>query len=123
MAKRALTLLNESGDRTLLWGEEDDEEMERIIQKKMDEGMAFYIIEPRAWGFLPPKKTPLENFGDALKHRALSIKDADFAAFCGEGKGEVVATPAAPVKTVRRGKTAKEVAKSESVGVQQKRGG
>ena len=123
MAKRALTLLNESGDRTLLWCEEDDEEMEHIIQKKMDEGMAFYIIEPRAWGLLPPKKTLLENFDDALKHRALSIKDADFAAFCGEGKGEVVATPAAPVKTVRRGRSAKEVAKSESVGVQPRRGG
>ena len=123
MAKRSLTLLNEYGDQVITWSEDRDEEIEAIIQKKMDEGMTFYIIEPRAWGLLPPKRTPLENFGDALKHRALSIKDADFAAFCGEGKGEVVATPAAPVKTVRRGKTAKEVAKSESVGVQPRRGG
>ncbi len=123
MAKRALTLLNSSGDQTIVWDERSDDEMERIIQKKMDEGVTFYIIEPRAWGLLPPKKTPLESFDDALKHRALSIKDTDFAAFCGEGKAEVVPTPAAPVKTVKRGRNAKEVAKSESVGVQPRKGG
>lgn len=123
MSKRSLTLLNESGDQTLIWGEEYDDEMERIIKKKMAEGIAFYIIEPRAWGFLPPKKAELVNFDDALKHRALSIKDADFSAFVGEGKGALVSTPAEPAKTVRRGKAAKEIAAAESVGVKQRRGG
>ena len=123
MAIRSVTLLNESGDQTILWQEEQDDEMERIIQKKMDQGVTFYIVEPRAWGFLPPKKTTLKNVADALKHRALAIKDSDFAAFVGEGKGDAVPTPAAPVKTVRRGKTAKEVAQSESVGVKPRRGG
>jgi hypothetical protein len=123
MSKRSLTLLNDAGDQVITWEESSDAEMERIIEKKMAQGFTFYIIEPRAWGLFPPKRTELKNFGDALKHRALSIKDADFAAFVGEDKGKVVTAPTAPVKTVRRGKSAKEVAQSESVGVQPRRGG
>ena len=122
-AKRSLTLLNESGDQTIVWPEENDAEMERIIKKKMEQGIVFYIIEPRAWGLLPPKKTELKNFDDALKHRALSIRDADFAAFVGEGKAEAIPTPVAPVKGARRSKSAKEIAASESVGIKPRRGG
>ena len=116
-------MLNETGDKTLIWGEEDDGEMEEIIQRKMDAGITFYIIEPRAWGLLPPKKTELKDFDEARKHRALSIRDADFAKFISDGRGDVVPTPATEAKTVKRGKTAKEVASSESVGVKQRRGG
>ena len=57
------------------------------------------------------------DFDEARKHRALSIKDADFARFIDSGHGDVVPTPSTEAKTVRRGKAAKEVAKSESVGV------
>ena len=123
MARRSLTLLNESGDQVITWSEDRDAEIEAIIERKMAAGMVFYIVEPRAWGLFPPKKTELQKFGDALKHRALSIRDADFAAFVGEGKADVVSAPASPIKTVRRGKTAKEVASSDSVGVNQRRGG
>jgi len=120
---RSVTILNSTGDKTLVWGEEDDAEMEVIIQRKMDAGITFYIIEPRAWGLLPPKKTELSEVSEARKHRALAIKDSDFAKFVSDGRGDVVPTPVTEAKTVRRGKTAKEVASSESVGVQQKRGG
>lgn len=122
-AIRSLTMLNESGDTSIVWDEDQDDEMERIIQRKMDAGVTFYIIEPRAWGLLPPKKTPLIDVKDAFEKRALSIKDADLAAFVGEGKGDVVSAPNAPIKTVRRGKTAKEVAGAESVGIKQRKGG
>lgn len=120
---RSLTILNETGDKTIVWSDEDDDEMEAIIEKKMVAGITFYIIEPRAWGLLPPKKTELKEFDEVRKHRALAIKDADFARFVSDGHGDVVPTPATPANTVRRGKNAKEVAQAESVGVKQKRGG
>jgi hypothetical protein len=116
-------MLNESGDITLVWEEGQDDAMAAIIQKKMDEGCAFYIIEPRLGGLAAPARTRLKDFDDALRHRALSIPDEDFAQFAGMGNGMVVKTPSAPVKKTRRSKDSKEIAKSESVGVKARKGG
>lgn len=38
-ALRAVTLLNEMGDTTIVWTQDRDDEMERIIEKKMAEGV------------------------------------------------------------------------------------
>ena len=123
MSVRATTILNQEGDQTIVWTEDRDDEMEAIIQKKMDAGMTFFVIEPRFFGLLPSKKTELKDAAEAKKHRALSIRDEDFAAFCGLDGADVVKTPDAKVKSVRKAKTAKEVASNQSVGVQPRQGG
>lgn len=120
---RAITFLDQSGDTTIAWTEDRDEEMLPIIQKKMDEGIVFFIIEPRLGGWLPPKKTELKNAQDAAQHRALSIRDEDFAKFVGSGAGEVIPTPSASATKSRKAKDAKEVASSESVAVKPLKGG
>lgn len=120
---RALTMLNQAGDTTIIWDEEQDEAMAKIVVKKMEEGCAFYIIEPRMGGLAAPKRTRLANFDDALAHRALSIPDADLRAFVGMGAGEVVKTPSSAAKKGRRSKVAAEIAASESIGVAPRRGG
>jgi hypothetical protein len=98
--------------------------MEAIIAKKMAEGITFFIIEPRFGGLAAPRRTKLENVADARDHRALAIKDEDFARFVGEAEtATVTKTPPASVKTVRRARTAKEAASTETVGVRQMRGG
>lgn len=114
----ALTMLNEAGDTTLVWTEDRDDEMEALIQKKMDQGCSFFLIEPR-FG----TRAPLKYASDANKHRMLAIPDSDFATFVGEGKIEAVSTPAAPIKTKGRAKSAKEAAKGETVGVKPRKGG
>lgn len=119
----ALTMLNESGDTTIVWDEDQDAQMEEIIAKKMAAGVTFFIVEPRFFGLLPPKKTPLKDAANAVKHRALSIPDSDLAKFVESGAGEAVKTPDAPVKTVRKAKNAEEVAASQSVGVKPMKGG
>ncbi len=121
--KRATTILNESGDVTIVWDEGQDDMMEAIIQKKMDQGITFFLIEPRLGGLAAPKHTELRAAAEARKHRALSIRDADFAAFVDSGAGTTIATPPAKAKTTRVSRVAKEVAKAESVGVQQRKGG
>lgn len=120
---RATTILNEAGDQTIVWDEASDDAMTEIIRKKMAQGVVFFVIEPRFFGLLPSKKTPLTDADEARKHRALAIKDEDFAKFVGEGSGDVVKTPDKPVSTVRKAKNAEEVAKNESVGVRPMRGG
>lgn len=127
-ALRALTMLNERGDTTLVWTSDRDEEMERVIQKKMDEGCIFYLIDSR-FG----TREKLRDPGDANRHRMLAIPDEDFAKFVGgpvdpaagaeHHTAAVVPTPDAPIKGARRAKTAKEVASGESVGTRPRRGG
>ena len=122
--KRALTILNETGDVTITWDETADERMLEIIEKKMKAGITFFLIEPRMGGLVAPDTSkPLKKTKDALKHRALSVKDEDFEAMVAAGAAELVKTPAAPARTVRRASTAREVATGESVGVRQMRGG
>lgn len=120
---RAVTILNESGDQTIVWTEDRDTEMVEIIRKKMEQGISFFIIEPRFFGLLPSKKTPLAKADDARAHRALAIKDEDFARFVGEGSGDVVKTPDQSISTIRRAEKPEEVAKSQSVGVKPMKGG
>lgn len=122
---RSLTMLNESGDTTITWEEENDAAMIEIIQRKMDAGVTFYMITPRkpgARGRAPIPK-PLKNPVDAITHRSLSIKDADLSKFVLEGRGTVSPSPSEPLQTVKRAKTAREVATGSSVGVQPRRGG
>lgn len=120
---RAVTILNDAGDQTIVWTEDRDDAMVEIIRKKMEEGIAFFIVEPRFFGLLPARKTPLTDADEARKHRALAIRDEDFARFVGDGNGEVVKTPDKPVTTVRRARRAEEVAGSQSVGVKPMKGG
>jgi hypothetical protein len=121
---RGLTMLNEQGDVTIVWDEADDDRMEAIIAKKMEQGIQFFVIEPRLGGLAQPAKRPLRSADSARDHRALSIRDEDLAAFVGESDtAAVVKTPPKPVRSVRKAKTAKEVAKGESVGVRPMRGG
>jgi tRNA A37 threonylcarbamoyladenosine synthetase subunit TsaC/SUA5/YrdC len=123
MSDRMLTMLNECGDTTLSWTEDRDDEMQAIIEKKMAEGVTFFIVT-RGRGQTLTKRGPrLEDAADARKQRALVIPDEDLAKFVGSGAGEAVASPSAPIKKSRVSRDAKEVAKSESVGVKQRRGG
>lgn len=120
---RALTMLNQSGDTTIVWTDDRDDEMEAIIAKKMAEGVTFFTIEPRFFGLLPSKKTRLTDAAEARKHRALSIPDEDFAQFVQSSGADAVKTPAAPVAGAMIERDPKKVAKSQSVGVKPMKGG
>ncbi len=123
----ALTFLNRAGDTTITWSSDLDDFWEAIIKKKMDEGFVFWIIEPRG------ARRPLTEFAEAKKYRRVAMGDAEVKrAFIPDedvlnaveaGKGDLVKTPAAPVRGSRISKDAKEIAKSESVAVRSPRGG
>lgn len=118
---RSLTMLNEMGDTTITWEEENDAEMEALIAAKMAAGVTFYLI-PKRKGATPKKK--LADSTKAREHRALSIPDKDFSKFVLEGKGDAVIVPAPHViDKAARAQSAREVARGHSVGVQPRRGG
>ena len=123
MTTRALTLLNETGDTTLVWTEDQDETMVEIIRKKMAEGISFFVIEPRFFGLLPAKKTPITEPSQALEKRAIAIRDEDLMAFVSSGGGEFVKTPAAKVTGSKREKDPVKVASSQSIGIKPMQGG
>jgi len=120
--ERSLTLLNRSGDVTIIWTEESDAVIEAIIAKKMAEGITFFIVEPVAGGLAPPRKTKLNDPEQARNNRAVVIDDADLAAFIDTGAAAIVKSPKRG-RTVKRATDPKEVAKSSSVAVKQRRGG
>lgn len=121
MEMGALTMLNECGDTTIAWTPDRDHEMEQIIQKKMDEGVMFYVIDPRMG-----TRARLTEAGEANRHRLLAIPDEDMIKFVSSGTpgtAAAVATPEKPARNPRRTKNAKEAAKSETVAVRPRAGG
>lgn len=116
-------MLNETGDTTITWTEESDDQMRAIIEKKMAAGVTFFIIEPRFFGTLPPKKTRVASADGAFRHRALSIPDEELSRFVESGAGALVKTPDSPVQSIRKAKSATDVASGHSVGVRQMVGG
>lgn len=120
---RSVTFLNEAGDTTISWTEDRDDEMQTIIEKKMAEGVTFFVVERGRGQVLTKRGAKLDDASEARKHRALAIPDEDLRKFVESGAGEAVPAASAPVTKSRVSRDAKEVAKSESVAVKQRRGG
>lgn len=121
---RSLTMLNESGDTTISWTPDRDAEMEEIIKKKMAEGVTFFVVQRKGRPAAMPKRgAKLEDAAAANQQRTLFIPDEDLEKFVSAGSGTVERTPDAKIESSRVSRDPKEVAKSETVGVKQRRGG
>ena len=122
---RATTLMGRNGDTTIVWTEEADDQYRDFIEKKMKEGFVFFIIEPRFFGMLPPKRIQVTagNLEAVMKQRALTFDDTEVFKLLDAGVGQTVPTPSTPVTTVRKTKDAAEAAKHETVGVRPLKGG
>ena len=118
MNTRTLTLLDATGDTTVSWTSDRDDEMELIIKKKMEEGVTFFIVERSG------ARAKLSDASEARRHRVVAIPDEDLRRFVEAGGGEVTSADKAPVKKSRVGRKASEVVKAPvSIGVRQMRGG
>lgn len=90
---RSTTLLNGSGDSSIAWTKTSDAEVEAMITKKMAEGITFFIVKPRIFGIFPAGKTKAKSVAEAMKGRALSVRDEDFAKLIADGVVELVKRP------------------------------
>lgn len=115
---RSMTLLNEMGDLSITWDEDKDDEMAVIIQKKLDQGIRFFIIEP-----FTKKQVEVKKLED-IKGRQISVPDEDIEKLFTEGKVGIIKRIAGSVINTICGSTdPKEIAKNHTVAVKQFRGG
>jgi hypothetical protein len=122
---RSTSILLESGDTTLTWTEEMDDQWVAFFEKKMAEGYIFFVVEQRDWirnALFGPKRTPMDDAEDALKTRIVSISDPDMARMLESGAG-IPAKAAGETRTRRRTRDPKEAAASQTVGHRARSGG
>ncbi len=122
-ATRSLTFLDETGDITIVWDEESEDQMIPLIQKRLDEGYQFFILQPRAIPILPPKKVRAKNVEEIKKAGCAILKDADMDQLFKEGTISTSTASTGSLDVVRKGKTAKEIKSSQAVAVKPARGG
>ena len=119
---RSMTLLNEMGDIEVTWDSQNDDAMREVIEKKMKEGVRFFILKPFPGGFLF-RKTALKTIAD-LKENRVKIGDGDVEKLFEAGKVQVIRTDSgATLETVAIAKTADEASKKRTVGVKPLQGG
>jgi hypothetical protein len=73
--ERGLTLLDGMGDVELTWDSKDDERVRALIEKKMREGVTFFVIKPLIGDAIHTKRR-LKDVRD-LKSNSVKIKDKD----------------------------------------------
>jgi hypothetical protein len=120
---RAFTLLNNSGDSTITWEKQNDDVMRTLIEKKMGEGMAFFVIHPKALGFIPRPKSRISDVDDIMKRRSISVKDDDFAEIIASGLAGIAKRPEIDTERAQQCYDAATIARSQSIGVMPMRGG
>jgi hypothetical protein len=115
---RSMTLLNEMGDLSITWEEDKDEKMAEIIQKKMDMGVRFFIIQP-----FTKQQIRVQKLSDVVG-RTVSIPDEDVEKLFTNGEvGIVKRLVSTVIDTIRPATNAIEVVKNHTIGVKQMSGG
>ena len=77
----SLTLLNEMGDLTLAWDAKHDADVKKIIEKKMKEGIRFFIVKP----FDEKNLSQIKSLKD-VAGREVIVKDEDIELLFTNGK-------------------------------------
>ncbi len=87
MNENLCTFLNSHGDITISWTDDDHEEMLKVIEKKMNEGYVFFIIEPKFFGLSKKQVSLNKNNIDKLnKNKNILIRDKDLDIFIKQSK-------------------------------------
>lgn len=113
-----IILLNRTGDVSVSWDSPDDVEVLTFIQKKIDAGYVFFIIEDRFFKLMKRKKR-ITDVNEIGKDRTVFLDDDDAEALTKNGKFRVTKSTqkaSADIKT-RKAKDAKDVASHTSFGV------
>lgn len=102
---RSLHLPSEIGNLAIVWKSDADDEMALLIQKKMDKGIRFFVIQPVTTLGVP--KGPI------------SVSDEDIERLCSDGKINILERLVGyTIYTVASAFDAKQLAQTNGVGVQ-----
>lgn len=122
--ERFLVLLNNIGDVCISWEPDQDVELLTYIQKKIDAGYIFFVLD-RSFFNLVKRKKAIKNVNEIGTDRKVYLDDADAEELAKNSKIKInglVSTQ--QVNTVRKATTAQEVVNSRSaIAVRPARGG
>lgn len=118
-----MTLLDESGDTTIVWDEDTETRMLEIIQHKMDEGFVFYITKPSRIPLMPSRQVRAKKLAEIKSAGAVVIRDEALEALFRNGDIATTEAHNDPLGPVSRAKTATQVSKNHTIGVRPQRGG
>jgi hypothetical protein len=74
--KPSITFMNSTGDITISWEKDKEEEMLALVQAKLDQGYTFFLLKPRAGGLLGTKKVPVESIEEIRAAGSFVAPDA-----------------------------------------------
>lgn len=112
-----MVLLNRTGDVAISWEDPQDVEVLTFIQRKIDEGYVFFIVESSFFSLMKRKKR-LTDVNDVPRARTVYLDDAEAERLEGLNKLTVTRTKVAKgAKSTRKATSAREVAENRSYGV------
>jgi hypothetical protein len=127
---RAISVWNTSGDSTITWEADNDHLMRRIIERKLKEGCAFFIVNPKMLGFIPKTekmraatKKRAKDIGEIMKYRAISVRDEDFADLISQQLADMTKRPDIDLERTVQSHDVEEIVRSQSVIVRPMAGG
>lgn len=123
---RTMILLNDLGHVEIAWTSESDEAMRAVIEKKMAEGVKFFIMKPILPSILGDRLHRQKRLKtmDELVQQRITVKDKDVEDLFATGKVSLYRRDSGgTVETGARVTSAAEAARSSVVGVRQFQGG
>lgn len=109
-----IKFLNLYGDITIEWDKEDNKEMEKFIQEKLDEGYYFYIVEKKFFGLFS-KEVKINKINE-IKNNKILIKDQEIENLLNRTKTiKTIKDNTDTHKIIRVSNNTKEIATSTTV--------
>jgi hypothetical protein len=133
----SITFLNMTGDVTITWDSANEAEILAVVEQKMKEGFTFFILKPRLISLFGHKKVQVTKVEDVRKAANLVVPeglvnniyaklgDAELESLVAAGQAQVVGrnSSKAPLQTVGRAKSSREVLSHQTVAVRNIVGG
>lgn len=115
---RVMDIMNGEGHSSFGWDERDDEWVIPMIQKKMDEGFVFWIVQRD-----PLREVQLQRVEDVRNIRNVIIKDGDSRILFEQGRIGLVAEDQSEVVRLRRARSAADAASNDTLAHRRPGGG
>jgi len=116
MSAGILSAEHEVGDVGIAWTEDEDATMEALIQRKMDEGVRFFVVASVG------ERTEIQRIQD-IPDRKVVFGDEDIQRMFDQGRVGFMARLRAGFQVLRRTTDAREAARSHTWAIRQLSGG
>lgn len=125
---RTMTLLNFSGDITLTWTQEQDEQIQQLIEQKLKEGYSFFVIHPNTGLkrlFKKEAKINVHSMDDVTKREVImkTIDDEAIADFISNNPVGLIQMSSQELNAVEKLHDATSIAKSNTIATRPIQGG